>query len=106
MRAVVFPSFATLFCISSFRTFDSSSFFFFFSACSGIRKQEWKFITGGKLYEIKAADPYTAEDIDYNQKKYLIETRISGALIKPYSAIAIETAKASSVTGTEDNTEG
>lgn len=24
--------------------------------------------TGGKLYEIKAADPYTAEDIDYNQK--------------------------------------
>ena len=29
-------------------------------------------------------------DIDYNQYKYLIETRISGALIKPYSAIAIE----------------
>lgn len=27
-------------------------------------------------------------DIDYNQMKYLIETRISGALIKPYSAIA------------------
>ena len=24
--------------------------------------------TGGKLYEIKAADPYTEEDIDYNQK--------------------------------------
>ena len=32
-------------------------------------------------------------DIDYNQQKYLIETRCSGALIKPYSAIAIETAK-------------
>ena len=31
-------------------------------------------------------------DIDYNQQKYLIETRCSGALIKPYSAIAIETA--------------
>lgn len=30
-------------------------------------------------------------DIDYNQQKYLIETRCSGALIKPYSAIAIET---------------
>ena len=30
-------------------------------------------------------------DIDYNQQKYLIETRCSGALIKPYSAIALET---------------
>lgn len=30
-------------------------------------------------------------DIDYNAQKYLIETRISGALIKPLSAIAIET---------------
>lgn len=30
-------------------------------------------------------------DIDYNQQKYLIETRCSGALIKPYSAIAVET---------------
>ena len=29
-------------------------------------------------------------DIDYNQQKYLIETRCSGALIKPYSAIAVE----------------
>lgn len=28
-------------------------------------------------------------DIDYNQQKYLIETRISGALIKPYSAITL-----------------
>ena len=28
-------------------------------------------------------------DIDYNQQKYLIETRCSGALIKPYSAIAL-----------------
>ena len=33
-------------------------------------------------------------DIDYNQQKYLIETRISGALIKPFSAIAIESATA------------
>ena len=31
-------------------------------------------------------------DIDYNQQKYLIETRCSGALIKPYSAIVIESA--------------
>ena len=29
-------------------------------------------------------------DIDYNQQKYLIETRISGALIKPFSAVALE----------------
>ena len=29
-------------------------------------------------------------DIDFNQQKYLIETRCSGALTKPYSAIAIE----------------
>ena len=29
-------------------------------------------------------------DIDYNQQKYLIETRCSGALIKPFSAIALE----------------
>lgn len=30
-------------------------------------------------------------DIDYNQQKYLIETRCSGALIKPYAAISVET---------------
>lgn len=29
-------------------------------------------------------------DIDYNQEKYLIETRCSGALTKPYSAMAID----------------
>lgn len=29
-------------------------------------------------------------DIDYNQRKYLIETRLSGALVKPHSAIAVE----------------
>lgn len=29
-------------------------------------------------------------DIDFNQEKYLIETRCSGALTKPYSAIAVE----------------
>lgn len=29
-------------------------------------------------------------DIDYNAQKYLIETRCSGALIKPYAAIALE----------------
>ena len=29
-------------------------------------------------------------DIDYNQQKYLIETRCSGALTKPFSAVVIE----------------
>lgn len=29
-------------------------------------------------------------DIDYNAQKYLIETRCSGALVKPYSAISVE----------------
>lgn len=33
-------------------------------------------------------------DIDYNQQKYLIETRCSGALIKPFSAIVIESVPA------------
>lgn len=30
-------------------------------------------------------------DIDYNQQKYLLETRLSGALIKPYSALSFYT---------------
>lgn len=29
-------------------------------------------------------------DIDFNQEKYLLETRLSGALTRPYSAIALE----------------
>lgn len=29
-------------------------------------------------------------DIDYNAQKYLIETRCSGAMVKPYGAVAIE----------------
>ena len=33
-------------------------------------------------------------DIDYNQMKYLIETRCSGALVKPYSAMAFKFAVA------------
>lgn len=34
-------------------------------------------------------------DIDYNQQKYLMETRMSGALIKPYSAMVLELDRAS-----------
>jgi len=37
-------------------------------------------------------------DIDYNQFKYLIETRVSGALTKPKSAIVIQRAAGTSVT--------
>lgn len=38
-------------------------------------------------------------DIDYNQQKYLIETRCSGALIKPFSAIALECEASSGIAG-------
>lgn len=37
-------------------------------------------------------------DIDYNQEKYLIETRVSGALTKPKSAVVIQKAKGNLVT--------
>ena len=32
-------------------------------------------------------------DIDYNAQKYLIETRCSGALTRPFSAMAVEMKK-------------
>lgn len=38
-------------------------------------------------------------DIDYNQQKYLIETRCSGALIKPFSAITIMAPASSNISG-------
>lgn len=37
-------------------------------------------------------------DIDYNQQKYLIETRFSGALVKPFSAVTFGLKANSSVT--------
>ena len=43
-------------------------------------------------------------DIDVNQQKYLIETRCSGALIKPYSALAMEIAPAAA--GDDDDDDG
>lgn len=42
-------------------------------------------------------------DIDYNAEKYLIETRCSGALRKPYSAIAVETITATAPAEPEDD---
>ena len=41
-------------------------------------------------------------DIDYNQMKYLIETRCSGALTKPFSAIRL-TKKAAETAAADDN---
>lgn len=38
-------------------------------------------------------------DIDYNQEKYLIETRFSGALVKPFAALTIVLDKAAKSTG-------
>jgi HK97 family phage prohead protease len=38
-------------------------------------------------------------DIDYNQQKYLIESRFSGALIKPFSALTFGLKKGSAVAG-------
>ena len=37
-------------------------------------------------------------DIDYNQQKYLIETRISGALVKPKSALVLKRVSGTTVT--------
>ena len=45
-------------------------------------------------------------DIDYNAMKYLIETRCSGAMIKPYGAIAIETKIATSELSKSSSTSG
>jgi hypothetical protein len=39
-------------------------------------------------------------DIDYNQEKYLMETRVSGALTKPKSAVTIKRTSGTSVTAT------
>lgn len=45
------------------------------------------YVGADKGGEINMFDDF---DIDYNQQKYLIETRISGSLVKPYGAIALE----------------
>lgn len=42
-------------------------------------------------------------DIDYNQQKYLIETRISGALIKPFSAMTFALKQAAATKTTSAN---
>jgi hypothetical protein len=44
-------------------------------------------------------------DIDYNKYKYLYETRLSGMLTKPYSAMVVEVTGAEGATG-ETGAEG
>jgi hypothetical protein len=39
-------------------------------------------------------------DIDYNQQKYLLETRMSGALVRPKSALVIKKTAATNVLAT------
>ncbi|PIM65967.1 hypothetical protein CTU88_45930, partial [Streptomyces sp. JV178] len=41
-------------------------------------------------------------DIDYNQQKYLLETRLSGALVRPKSALVLKKTAASSVLATPE----
>lgn len=54
-----------------------------------------------------AVEMFDDFDIDYNQYKYLIETRCSGALIKPFSAITIlEPATGSKPSGNDQNVAG
>lgn len=45
-------------------------------------------------------------DIDYNAQKYLMETRRSGALYRPYSAITVTVAAATSSGGSSSGTSG
>ena len=45
-------------------------------------------------------------DIDYNAQKYLIETRCSGALVKPFSAIVLEKALNANDTSTDTTARG
>ena len=42
-------------------------------------------------------------DIDYNKQKYLIETRISGALVVPFSAIILEQLVTANAGGNDDD---
>ena len=68
---------------------ENFAHFYFRGTCLSIEEFDQKY---GFNFE---ADPDDF-DIDYNAKKYLIETRCSGALTKPYSAIAFETKAAAS----------
>lgn len=45
-------------------------------------------------------------DIDYNQMKYLMETRMSGALVVPYSAIVLKKASSSNAPAAEEQPAG
>lgn len=62
---------------------------------SGVEKKLMAIVVNPNDYNIGAdkggaVNMFDDFDIDYNQQKYLIETRCSGALVKPFSAIVIE----------------
>lgn len=51
------------------------------------------------LDKLGATSMFEDFDIDYNQMKYLIETRLSGAMTVPYGAIAVELSEAVTSSG-------
>ena len=53
-----------------------------------------------------AVEMFNDFDIDYNQEKYLMETRFSGALIKPKSAMVLEYAPNNVQTGNDSSDDG
>lgn len=62
---------------------------------SGVKRDLLGIIVNLKDYNVGAdkggaVSMFEDFDIDYNAQKYLIETRCSGALVKPFSAIVIE----------------
>ena len=62
---------------------------------SGVKRNLLGIIVNLKDYNVGAdkggaVSMFEDFDIDYNAQKYLIETRCSGALVKPFSAIVIE----------------
>lgn len=62
---------------------------------SGVKRDLLAIIVNLKDYNVGAdkggaVSMFEDFDIDYNAQKYLIETRCSGALVKPFSAIVIE----------------
>jgi len=50
--------------------------------------------------------PFEDFDIDFNQYKYLQETRLSGGLTRPFSALVVKRAQGTSVTPTQPSFDG
>ena len=63
------------------------------------KRKNTSYISGKESREITRFNQF---DIDFNQEKYLIETRLSGALTRLWSAIALEEPVKASSGQTED----